>query len=59
MESQLELTQKSLKEAKEQLEAVKKQTREEKRERAKSAFKVTETIASEREDLVKELDTLR
>lgn len=59
MESELETTRKILDDHRQQLEVVKKQTRDERRERAKAAFKVTEGIATEREDLIKQLDFLR
>ncbi len=59
MESELDETRKYLDESKAQLEGIRRQTRDERRERAKAAFKVTEGIANEREDLVKQLDALR
>jgi hypothetical protein len=46
-------------ESKLQLDKVRKEQREEKRERAKATFKVTENLANEREDLVQELHELR
>lgn len=59
MEHELEMARKAIEAQKEELEKMKKQTKEERRERAKAAFKVTEGIASEREDLVKQLEALR
>ena len=59
MESDLEAIKRAHEEAKDQLDNIKKQTKEEKKRRAKESLKVTQGIASERENLVKELDDLR
>uniref|UniRef100_A0A914X1U8 EF-hand domain-containing protein n=1 Tax=Plectus sambesii TaxID=2011161 RepID=A0A914X1U8_9BILA len=59
MESDLEQLRRAHEEAREQLENIKRQTKEEKKRRAKESFKVTEGIAHERESLVKQLDDLR
>lgn len=59
METELEGMERRLRETKEQLESIRKQTKEEKKARAMASFKVTENIANERESLVKQLDNLR
>jgi hypothetical protein len=59
MESDLEHLKRAHEEARDQLEGIKRQTKEEKKRRAKESLKVTQGIASEREDLVKQLDDLR
>ena len=46
-------------ELQDQLDALRSQTQNERRSRANAAFKMSENIALEREDLVKELDLLR
>lgn len=59
MEQDIQVLRDSYEQARVLLETVKNQQREEKRERAKAAFRLTEGIANEREDLVSELHQLR
>ncbi len=59
LEKQVELQRLQLGELQDQLETLRTQTQEERRLRASAAFKISENIAIEREDLVKELDLLR
>uniref|UniRef100_T1J1E5 Uncharacterized protein n=1 Tax=Strigamia maritima TaxID=126957 RepID=T1J1E5_STRMM len=59
LERQLSLSKSAISELQKSLDIIKKENLEEKRHRAKAAIKVSESIAMEREELVKQLDLLR
>ncbi len=59
LEKELERQRLQMLELQDQLDSLKSQTQEERRQRASAAFKVSENIVMEREDLVRELDLLR
>ncbi|CAF1133868.1 unnamed protein product [Adineta ricciae] len=59
LEEQLQEITKSLEESKNYISQLQIQTKKEKRDRAKQALSLTESIALERENLVKQLDSLK
>ena len=59
LEKQVELQSIQMRELQHQLENLRSQTSAERKVRVSAAFKMTENIAQEREDLVKELELLR
>ncbi|CAF1354573.1 unnamed protein product [Rotaria sordida] len=59
LEEQLQELTKSLEESKNYISQLQTQTKKEKRDRAKQALNLTENIAIERENLVKQLDSLK
>ena len=59
LEKEVERQRLLMLELQDQLDALRTQTQNERRSRANAAFKMSENIAMEREDLVKELDLLR
>ncbi|UJR30236.1 hypothetical protein I4U23_017774 [Adineta vaga] len=59
LEEQLQEITKSLEESKNYISQLQVQTKKEKRDRAKQALTLTESIALERENLVKQLDSLK
>lgn len=59
LEKQVEMQRLQMRELQDQLETLRTQTAAERRSRASAAFKISENIVQEREDLVKELELLR
>lgn len=59
LEKRLSETEAALNECKEYIEMLQKKAREDRRTRAKAAIELSENIALERENLVRQLDTLK